>query len=368
MRRRGWARPTPCSGRAHRRLERGTDVVVGFVRAPRPARTPAGMLDGPRGGARAACSSYRGTALRARWTSTPSSPDDPRSRWSTSWPTPTCRARRHDKRWQDVEELLAAGIDVITTVNIQHLESLNDVVGADHRRPAARDRARRGGPARRPDRAGRHDPGGAAPPDGPRQRLRARRRSTRRWPTTSGSATSPPCASSRCCGSPTGSTTRSRTTAGHHGIDGTWPTQRADRRRADRRARRARRCSVAAPGWPQRAAGRELLAVHVIAADGLPQRRQRTAWPRCSALVATSAGPSTPCRRRRPDRACSTSPAGANATHDHRLGLAPQPAGGVLVAGTTGTGSPRWPAASTCTWSPTTRSPGTGRLPRRTRR
>ncbi|MFF7454795.1 ATP-binding protein [Kitasatospora sp. NPDC008115] len=32
------------------------------------------------------------------------------------------------KRWQDVEELLAAGIDVITTVNIQHLESLNDVV------------------------------------------------------------------------------------------------------------------------------------------------------------------------------------------------------------------------------------------------
>ncbi len=35
---------------------------------------------------------------------------------------------RNDKRWQDVEELLAAGIDVITTVNIQHLESLNDVV------------------------------------------------------------------------------------------------------------------------------------------------------------------------------------------------------------------------------------------------
>ncbi|MEV7182989.1 sensor histidine kinase KdpD [Kitasatospora sp. NPDC093102] len=35
---------------------------------------------------------------------------------------------RHAKRWQDVEELLAAGIDVITTVNIQHLESLNDVV------------------------------------------------------------------------------------------------------------------------------------------------------------------------------------------------------------------------------------------------
>ena len=52
----------------------------------------------------------------------------PRSRWSTSWPTPTCPARRNEKRWQDVEELLDAGIDVISTVNIQHLESLNDVV------------------------------------------------------------------------------------------------------------------------------------------------------------------------------------------------------------------------------------------------
>jgi len=35
---------------------------------------------------------------------------------------------RHERRWQDVMELLDAGIDVFTTVNIQHLESLNDVV------------------------------------------------------------------------------------------------------------------------------------------------------------------------------------------------------------------------------------------------
>ena len=35
---------------------------------------------------------------------------------------------RHPKRYQDVEELLAAGIDVYTTVNIQHIESLNDVI------------------------------------------------------------------------------------------------------------------------------------------------------------------------------------------------------------------------------------------------
>nr|WP_238534059.1 universal stress protein [Herbaspirillum lusitanum] len=36
---------------------------------------------------------------------------------------------RHAKRWQDIEELLHAGIHVYTTVNVQHIESLNDVVG-----------------------------------------------------------------------------------------------------------------------------------------------------------------------------------------------------------------------------------------------
>ncbi|ODT85745.1 MAG: two-component system sensor histidine kinase KdbD [Nitrosomonadales bacterium SCN 54-20] len=36
---------------------------------------------------------------------------------------------RHPKRWQDVEELLSSGISVYTTLNVQHLESLNDVVG-----------------------------------------------------------------------------------------------------------------------------------------------------------------------------------------------------------------------------------------------
>jgi two-component system sensor histidine kinase KdpD len=36
---------------------------------------------------------------------------------------------RHAKRWQDIDELLGAGVDVFTTLNVQHLESLNDVVG-----------------------------------------------------------------------------------------------------------------------------------------------------------------------------------------------------------------------------------------------
>ena len=40
---------------------------------------------------------------------------------------PNCR---HEKRYQDVEELLAAGIDVYTTINVQHIESLNDIISS----------------------------------------------------------------------------------------------------------------------------------------------------------------------------------------------------------------------------------------------
>ena len=77
---------------------------------------------------------YRGTTLRGDGRRRGPRPRARRWRSSTSWPTPTCPARRNEKRWQDVEELLDAGIDVISTVNIQHLESLNDVVERDHRR------------------------------------------------------------------------------------------------------------------------------------------------------------------------------------------------------------------------------------------
>lgn len=41
-----------------------------------------------------------------------------------------CEGSRHQKRYQDVKELLRAGIDVFTTVNVQHLESLNDLVAS----------------------------------------------------------------------------------------------------------------------------------------------------------------------------------------------------------------------------------------------
>ena len=110
---------------AHRRLERGTDVVAAVVETHGRAKT-AGMLDGieviaPR------YLDYRGgrfaeidvPAVIARH------PDVVLVDELAHTNTP---GSRNTKRWQDVEELLDAGITVITTVNVQHLESLNDVV------------------------------------------------------------------------------------------------------------------------------------------------------------------------------------------------------------------------------------------------
>lgn len=108
-----------------RRAERGTDVVVGFVETHGRAHT-AEQLGGLEVVPRRTVG-YRGTQL-------------------TELDLPAVLARapqvalvdelahtnvpgvEHEKRWQDVEALLEAGIDVISTVNVQHLESLNDVV------------------------------------------------------------------------------------------------------------------------------------------------------------------------------------------------------------------------------------------------
>ena len=48
--------------------------------------------------------------------------------WWTNWRTPTRPGLRHPKRYQDVLELLEAGIDVYTTLNVQHFESRADAV------------------------------------------------------------------------------------------------------------------------------------------------------------------------------------------------------------------------------------------------
>ncbi|WP_142581379.1 universal stress protein, partial [Methylobacterium symbioticum] len=112
-------------GRA--RLKAGADVVVGVVETHGRAETEA-LLDGfaviPRRSV-----PYHGTllqemdldALLAR---------RPEIALVDELAHTNAPGSRHPKRYQDVEELLDAGIDVLTTLNIQHVESLNDVVAA----------------------------------------------------------------------------------------------------------------------------------------------------------------------------------------------------------------------------------------------
>ncbi len=112
-------------GEGHRRAERGTDVVVGFVETHDRQHT-AEMLQGlevvprremtHRG---AAFTEMDVDAVLAR---------HPAVALVDELAHTNVPGSRNEKRWQDVEELLAAGIDVISTVNIQHLESVNDVV------------------------------------------------------------------------------------------------------------------------------------------------------------------------------------------------------------------------------------------------
>src|SRR5690349_11723609 len=110
---------------AHRRLERGTDVVVGFVEHHNRPRTEV-MLSGLEIVSRREIE-YRGTTF------TEMDLDAILQRHPqvvlvdelAHTNVPGCR---NAKRWQDIDELLAAGIDVISNLNIQHLESLGDVV------------------------------------------------------------------------------------------------------------------------------------------------------------------------------------------------------------------------------------------------
>ncbi|MET7812110.1 sensor histidine kinase KdpD [Streptomyces sp. NPDC005395] len=110
---------------AHRRVERGTDCVVAFVEHHGRARTEV-MLRGLEQVPRREIA-YRGAdfteldldAVLAR---------APRVALVDELAHTNVPGVRNAKRWQDVEELLAAGIDVVSTVNIQHLESLGDVV------------------------------------------------------------------------------------------------------------------------------------------------------------------------------------------------------------------------------------------------
>src|SRR6478672_65080 len=108
-----------------RRAERGTDVVVGFVETHGRARTAGAIGDleiVPRRVLEHRGARFEEMDLDAVLARKPTvalvdelaHTNVPRS--------------KHEKRWEDVDVLLEAGVDVISTVNIQHLESVNDVV------------------------------------------------------------------------------------------------------------------------------------------------------------------------------------------------------------------------------------------------
>ena len=218
---------------------------------------------------------------------------------------------RHEKRWQDIDELLDAGIDVISTVNIQHLESLNDVVesitGVVQRETVPDEVVRRADQIELVDMS----------PEALRRRmahgniykaekvdaalanyfrvgnLSALRELALLW-------------------------LADRVEEGlgryraDHGIDSTWPTRE--------------RVVVALSGGPEgetllrrgariasRGAGGELLAVHVARSDGLAGR-PCPPWRRCGASPRSWAARSTPSPGRTRPRPCSTSARGVNAS------------------------------------------------------
>ncbi|WP_229693022.1 sensor histidine kinase [Lentzea pudingi] len=112
-------------GEAHRRRERGTEVVVGLVETHGRDKTASLLQDlevVPRRVLRhrdLEVSEMDVDAILAR---------GPEVAVVDELAHTNAPGSRNEKRWQDVEELLEAGIDVLSTVNVQHLESLNDVV------------------------------------------------------------------------------------------------------------------------------------------------------------------------------------------------------------------------------------------------
>ena len=109
----------------HRRQDRGADVVVGFVETHGRAQT-AKLVEGlevvPRQEVRHRGVTFTEMDLRGVLARRP------QVALVDELAHTNVPGAGHEKRWQDVMALIDAGIDVITTVNIQHLESLNDVV------------------------------------------------------------------------------------------------------------------------------------------------------------------------------------------------------------------------------------------------
>jgi two-component system sensor histidine kinase KdpD len=110
---------------AQRRAERGADVVVGFVETHGREQT-AKLTEGLEAVLRTT-REHRGVAFEEMDLDAVLS-RHPQVALVDELAHTNVPGGRYEKRWQDVQELLDAGIEVITTVNVQHLESLNDVV------------------------------------------------------------------------------------------------------------------------------------------------------------------------------------------------------------------------------------------------
>jgi two-component system sensor histidine kinase KdpD len=108
-----------------RRKERGGDVVVGYVETHKRVQTQA-QLEGLEVLPRKEIS-YRGVTLDEMDTEAIIA-RHPQIALVDELAHTNVAGSKHHKRYQDVFELLDAGIDVITTLNVQHLESLNDLV------------------------------------------------------------------------------------------------------------------------------------------------------------------------------------------------------------------------------------------------
>ncbi|KOV91767.1 ATP-binding protein [Streptomyces sp. NRRL B-3648] len=109
-----------------RRASRGVDVVVGFVECHGRPHTEA-MLEGLETVPRLACT-HRGGHFEEMDLAAVLARRPQVTIVDECAHTNVPGDGRNPKRWQDIEALLDAGIDVITALNIQHLESLNDVV------------------------------------------------------------------------------------------------------------------------------------------------------------------------------------------------------------------------------------------------
>src|ERR1700761_4360478 len=109
----------------HRRAERGADVVVGFAESHARPQTAA-LLDGLETVPRKTVS-YRGAGWEEMDTAAVLA-RKPQIALVDELAHTNVPGSRHEKRWEDVVELLDAGIDVISAVNVQHLESVTDVV------------------------------------------------------------------------------------------------------------------------------------------------------------------------------------------------------------------------------------------------